>query len=105
MISEKIIKKKYEAKKRISPPQLIHFFIHSFIHSDVELLIFHLRDRLQKRGAKGYIGLFRQLKIMDEDFDGQLSYGEFRKAMRDYKTGLEDFELKALFQFLSSLNG
>lgn len=42
---------------------------------------------------------------MDEDFDGQLSYGEFRKAMRDYKTGLEDFELKALFQFLSSLNG
>jgi hypothetical protein len=39
---------------------------------------------------------------MDEDFDNLLTYGEFRKAMKDYKTGLEDFELKALFNYLCS---
>ena len=38
-----------------------------------------------KRGAKGLIGLKRQFKIMDSDGSGALDFGEFKKALTDYK--------------------
>ena len=50
-----------------------------------------------KRGAKGLIGLKRQFKIMDSDGSGALDYGEFKKALDDYKCGCPEEECQALF--------
>ena len=40
-----------------------------------------------KRGVKGLIGLKRQFKIMDTDGSGELDFGEFKKALEDYRVG------------------
>ena len=50
-----------------------------------EITIDRFRRKILKRGAKGLIGLKRQFKIMDSDGSGALDYGEFKKALDDYK--------------------
>lgn len=50
-----------------------------------------------KRGAKGLIGLKRQFKIMDSDGSGNLDFGEFRKALDDYRVGCSGPEADQIF--------
>jgi Ca2+-binding EF-hand superfamily protein len=50
-----------------------------------------------KRGAKGLIGLRRQFKLMDSDGSGDLDFGEFRKALDDYRVGCTGPEADQIF--------
>ena len=49
-----------------------------------------LRDKLVSRGAKGFIGLKRQFKIMDDNGSNSLDKQEFTKAMNDYMLGFNN---------------
>lgn len=53
---------------------------------------------MKVRGIRGFIGIYRQFKIMDDDYDQKLSIKEFQKALRDYKINLSEDELKAIFE-------
>jgi len=52
---------------------------------------------MYQRGAKAFIGLQRQFKIMDDDNDKAINYSEFAKALNEYKLGLTEEEVRALF--------
>jgi Ca2+-binding EF-hand superfamily protein len=51
-----------------------------------------------KRGVRGLIGLKRQFKIMDSDESGALDFGEFKKALDDYKVGCTQEEAQQVFE-------
>jgi Ca2+-binding EF-hand superfamily protein len=65
---------------------------------DVDSGVRKIRDRLLNRGARGFVGLQRQFKIMDDDNDKGISYREFTKALKDYKIDLTDDESRAVFR-------
>jgi Ca2+-binding EF-hand superfamily protein len=65
---------------------------------DVEGLLKRIRDKLATRGTKGFIGIQRQFKIMDDDGDHSISFSEFSKAMKQYKIELSDPEARAVFE-------
>jgi Ca2+-binding EF-hand superfamily protein len=66
--------------------------------NDAQKGIEKVRQRLNQRGARGFIGLQRQFKIMDDDNDRGISYREFTKALKDYKIDLNDDESRAVFR-------
>jgi len=68
------------------------------LNRDVNSAIEKVRSRLNQRGARGFVGLQRQFKIMDDDNDKGISYREFTKALKDYKIDLNDDESRALFK-------
>ena len=43
-----------------------------------------LKDKLVSRGSRGFIGLQRQFKIMDDNNSKSLDKYEFTKAMNDF---------------------
>ena len=53
----------------------------------MEQLAVTLKDKLASRGARGFIGLQRQFKIMDDDGSKTLNKAEFDKAMHDFGLG------------------
>ncbi|KAL4465956.1 hypothetical protein ABPG74_004193 [Tetrahymena malaccensis] len=71
---------------------------------DVKDLMTKVRNKLKTRGTSGLLGIQRQFRIMDDNFDKCISYPEFRKAMNDYKMNLSDEEMQALFQYID-MNG
>ena len=50
------------------------------------------RDKLIARGARGFIGLQRQFKIMDDKNSKTLDKQEFAKAVKDFRVDLQQFE-------------
>jgi Ca2+-binding EF-hand superfamily protein len=54
---------------------------------------------LGSRGARGFIGMQRQFKIMDDDRSGTIDAQEFRKAIKDFKVDLNDQEIRDVFSF------
>lgn len=52
-----------------------------------------LRSKLVSRGARGFIGLQRQFKIMDDNNSRSLDKYEFTKAMQDYMLGFTEGEI------------
>jgi Ca2+-binding EF-hand superfamily protein len=52
-----------------------------------------LRTKLVSRGARGFIGLQRQFKIMDDNNSRSLDKYEFTKAMTDYMLGFTEGEI------------
>ena len=62
-------------------------------------IIESLKSQLSTRGAKGFIGLQRKFKIMDDDGSGHLIKEEFKKAMVEMGLLLTDSELNKLFDF------
>jgi calcyphosin len=59
--------------------------------------ILKLRTKLASRGARGFLGMQKQFKIMDDNNSGTIDMSEFKKAMRDFKVDLNDAELRAVF--------
>jgi Ca2+-binding EF-hand superfamily protein len=55
------------------------------------------RDKLKARGARGMIGLQRIFKIMDDDGSLSLSMPEFIKAIKDFRMGISENSVPALF--------
>jgi Ca2+-binding EF-hand superfamily protein len=57
-----------------------------------------LKTQLKKRGARNFISLRRQFKVMDDNNDGVLNYAEFVKGLLDFRIGLVESEIKELFK-------
>lgn len=58
-----------------------------------------LRTKLVSRGARGFIGLQRQFKIMDDNNSRSLDKYEFTKAITDYMLGFTEGEIQKLFSY------
>ena len=56
-----------------------------------------LRDRLASRGARGFIGMQKQFKIMDDDRSGNIDMNEFKKAIKDFRIDLTPQEIELVF--------
>jgi len=67
-----------------------------------EGLLERLRNKLAARGAKGFIGLKRQFKIMDDNGNNKLDIGEFIKGMRDFRVEISEDEAGLLFRYLDA---
>lgn len=58
-----------------------------------------LKSRLAARGARGFVGIARNFKIIDDDRSGSLDYNEFSKAMRDFRVDFPEKDLRKLFNY------
>jgi Ca2+-binding EF-hand superfamily protein len=56
-----------------------------------------LRTKLASRGARGFIGIQKQFKIMDDNNSGTIDVREFKKAIKDFKVDLNDNEIQIVF--------
>jgi Ca2+-binding EF-hand superfamily protein len=56
-----------------------------------------LREQLKTRGARGFIGLQRKFKIMDDDGNGNLNLVEFKKGIKESGLNLTDLQISQLF--------
>lgn len=66
------------------------------------MLLERLRQELAARGARGFIGIQRKFRIIDDDGDQRLSIGEFTKAMRETDLNFSLLEINALFKLIDT---
>ncbi|CAG9332419.1 unnamed protein product [Blepharisma stoltei] len=64
-----------------------------------EELLNELREKLANRGARGFVGLSRQFKIMDDDKSKSLDRNEFVKALRDFRLDVTEENARKLFRY------
>ncbi len=48
------------------------------------MLVERFRNKLRSRGGRGFIGLRRQFKIMDDNNSSTLDQYEFKKGIKDF---------------------
>lgn len=60
-------------------------------------LILHIREKIAKRGARGIQGIGKKFKIADDDRSGALNKEEFKKAMHDFRIGLDQKQVALAF--------
>jgi len=58
--------------------------------SRIKAILEDLKIQLRQRGAKGFIGLQRKFRIMDDNGDQALDYLEFKKGMKECALNLTD---------------
>lgn len=56
------------------------------------------RKKLASRGARGIIGLGKQFKIADDNNSKDLDLQEFKKAIRDFRTGINESDAERLYK-------
>lgn len=56
-----------------------------------------MRTRIAKRGARGITGIGKKFKIADDNRSGSLDKEEFKKAMHDFRIGMNDAQTVKLF--------
>ena len=71
-------------------------------HDSPQSLLKLFKDKLRARGSRGMIGLQRIFKIMDDDESGALSLREFNKACKDFRIGISDENIPALFSLFDT---
>jgi len=62
-------------------------------------MVSKLKAELAARGARGFIGLQRKFRVMDDDGNKALSLAEFKKGMQETNMGLSDPDLRRLFDY------
>jgi hypothetical protein len=62
-------------------------------------LLADLKSQLARRGARGIVGLQRKFRIMDDNGNQALSYGEFKKAIKECGLSVSD-EVRVISRFL-----
>jgi len=65
---------------------------------NVSTLVSLVRERLNRRGVRGIVGISRRFKIMDDDNSKSLSIDEFKKGMKECALDLSEREMQQLFQ-------
>lgn len=60
-------------------------------------LIEHIRARIAARGARGIMGIGKKFKIADDDGSHTLDKEEFKKAMHDFRIGLNQKQVAIAF--------
>lgn len=68
----------------------------------VEGLLTALKERLASRGARGFIGMSRSFKIIDDDGSKSLDLQEFSKAMRDFRVDINESDTRRLFNYMDA---
>lgn len=66
-------------------------------YSDKQL-IEAFQSKLASRGARGLVGLQKQFKIMDDNRSGDLDEMEFMKAIKDFRVGIPERDMRRLFE-------
>ena len=61
-------------------------------------LMEHIRTKIAARGARGIRGIAKKFKIADDNDSKSLDQGEFKKAMHDFRIGLNDKQVGVAFQ-------
>lgn len=56
-----------------------------------------MRTRIAKRGARGIAGIGRKFKIADDNRSGSLDKEEFKKAMHDFRIGMNAAQVGKMF--------
>ena len=69
--------------------------------ADQRLLKF-FKSQLASRGSKGFIGIQRKFRIMDDDNSGSLDIQEFEKAMKESGLQCTKAELERLFKYFDA---
>jgi Ca2+-binding EF-hand superfamily protein len=64
----------------------------------IDIAVDKFRQRLIKRGVRGFIGLQRVFKIMDDDNSKNLNMYEFSKACKDFRVDLTQDEVQKVFE-------
>lgn len=57
-----------------------------------------LREQLRSRGARGFVGLQRKFKIMDDDGNKSLNLVEFKKGIKESGLNFTEYQLSQMFQ-------
>ena len=60
-------------------------------------LMEHIRTKIAARGARGLSGIQRKFKIADDNGNKSLDKDEFKKAMHDFRIGLNDHQVGQAF--------
>jgi Ca2+-binding EF-hand superfamily protein len=63
----------------------------------VSSLMTNMKEQLKSHGAHGFHGIQRKFKIMDDNGNGKLSLGEFKKGLKELNLEFTDSELRAMF--------
>jgi len=68
------------------------------------MLVKKIKAALASRGARGFIGLQRKFRIMDDDDSKSLNLGEFKKGL--IESGLEfgDKDMRRLFECFDAVS-
>lgn len=61
-------------------------------------LLQNLKERLAKRGTRGISSIARKFKIADDNNSKTLDQAEFKKAMHDFRIGMNDRQSEQLFR-------
>ena len=56
----------------------------------VDKAIERLRTKLASRGARGFLGMQKQFKIMDDNNSGNIDIQEFKKAVKEFRVELNE---------------
>lgn len=70
--------------------------------SEVAHTLHDLKNQLAMRGARGFVGLQRKFRIIDDDNSKTLSLSEFKKAMRECGMDLSEQNLRQLFNYFDA---
>jgi len=68
------------------------------LNANEEQLMDHIRARIAARGARGIAGLGRKFKIADDNGSGALDMQEFKKAMHDFRIGINQKQVATAFR-------
>ncbi len=70
----------------------------------VKLLIDRVKKALKGRGVNSYFELQKRFKIMDDDNSGNISYQEFKKAIKEIQSlhDLSDNDIRSMFAYFDS---
>lgn len=68
------------------------------MNASEEQLLQNLRDRLAKRGSRGIASISRKFKIADDNNSKSLDIGEFKKAMKDFRIGMNEKQTASVFR-------
>ena len=60
-------------------------------------LMKQMRNELKEHGCHGFHGIQRKFRIMDDDGNGTLSLGEFKKGVKELGMAVTDGELRRVF--------
>ena len=69
------------------------------------MLIKKIKAALASRGARGFIGLQRKFRIMDDDDSKSLNLGEFKKGLIESGLELPDKDMRRLFECFDAVSG
>jgi len=56
-----------------------------------------MRTKIAKRGARGISGISKKFKIADDNNNKTLDAEEFKKAMHDFRIGMNDKQVQIMF--------